>query len=210
MGLFNIDKNKILGTVFKTASSVLGTASRALGSAAKTATKVSKASAGIGKARPKAQPTVQPTARPVTPPPVAPARATETEPPIARPITPGSDRPIKPIAAEDLTPATSADIAMLMAEIEKLKAERDFLLQNQGNATPFGAAAVSANPDTFEKQMAVKAAIDNARAANPDADPEEVRLLAIDSANYPAEDEAAGYPDNYEELRELTPGPIPY
>lgn len=198
MGLFNFDKNKILGTVFKAASNVLSTASRALGSAAKTASKVSKTAASIGKAAP----TVQPTVKPVAP---APVKLTEAEPPVGKPITPGSDRPIPPIMPEPIAP----DLAALQAEIEKLKAERDFLLQHQADSKPFGAAAISSNADTFEDQMAVKAAIDAKHAANPDADEKETRLQAIDEYYYP-EDEGAGTPDSAGELNNLAPGPNPF
>ena len=201
MGLFNFDKNKILGTVFQAASNVLSATSRALGSAAKTASKVSKTASSIGKAAP----TFQPTVKPVAPAPVAPVQVTEAEPPIGKPIAPGSDKPIQPIMPEPIAP----DLAALQAEIEKLKAERDFLLQHQAESKPFGAAAISSNADTFEDQMAVKAAIDAKRAANPDADEKETRLQAIDEYYYP-EDEGAGTPDSAGELNNLTPGPNPF
>lgn len=201
MGLFNFDKNKILGTVFQSASNVLSATSRALGSAAKTFSKVSKTASSIGKAAP----IVQPTVKPVAPAPVAPVQVTEAEPPIGKPIAPGSDKPIQPIMPEPIAP----DLAALQAEIEKLKAERDFLLQHQAESKPFGAAAISSNADTFEDQMAVKAAIDAKRAANPDADEKETRLQAIDEYYYP-EDEGAGTPDSAGELNNLTPGPNPF
>lgn len=208
MGLFNFDKNKILGTVFQAASNVFSATSRALGSAAKTVSKVSKTVSKVSKTASsigKAAPIVQPTVKPVAPAPVAPVQVTEAEPPIGKPIAPGSDKPIQPIMPEPIAP----DLAALQAEIEKLKAERDFLLQHQADSKPFGAAAISPNADTFEDQMAVKAAIDAKRAANPDADEKETRLQAIDEYYYP-EDEGAGTPDSAGELNNLTPGPNPF
>lgn len=204
MGLFNFDKNKILGAVFKTASNVLNTASRALGSAAKTAKKVSTASSNIGK-----DPVVQPTAKPAAKP-VAPVQVTEGEPDIGKPIAPGSSKPMAPVAPEPLT-ADAGTIAKLMAEIEKLKKERDFLLQAQQakDSKPFGAASVSANAASFEQQMDVAAAIDSKRAANPQGDDKELRQQAIDEYYYP-EDEAEGYPDDIDELAGIEPGPIPF
>lgn len=204
MGLFNFDKNKILGAVFKTASNVLNTASRALGSAAKTAKKVSTASSNIGK-----DPVVQPTAKPAAKP-VAPVQVTEGEPDIGKPIAPGSSKPMAPVAPEPLT-ADAGTIAKLMAEIEKLKKERDFLLQAQQakDSKPFGAASVSANAASFEQQMDVAAAIDSKRAANPEGDDKELRQQAIDEYYYP-EDEAEGNPDYIDELAGIEPGPIPF
>ena len=204
MGLFNFDKNKILGAVFQTASNVLNTASRAFGSAAKTAKKVSTASSNIGKT-----PIVQPTAKPVAPAPVAPIQVTEGEPDLGKPISPGSSKPMAPVAPEPLT-ADAGTIAKLMAEIEKLKKERDFLLQaQQANSKPFGAASVSANAASFEQQMDVAAAIDSKRAANPQGDDKELRQQAIDEYYYP-EDEEGGYPDDIDELAGIEPGPIPF
>lgn len=205
MGLFNIDKNKILGAVFQTASNVLNTASRALGSAAKTAKKVSTASSNIGKT-----PVVQPTAKPAAPAPVAPVQVTEGEPDLGKPIAPGSSKPMAPVAPEPLT-ADAGTIAKLMAEIEKLKKERDFLLQAQQakDSKPFGAANVSSNASSFEQQMDVAAAIDSKRAANPQGDDKELRQQAIDEYYYP-EDEAEGYPDDIDELAGIEPGPIPF
>lgn len=205
MGLFNFDKNKILGAVFQTASNVLNTASRALGSAAKTAKKVSTASSNIGKT-----PVVQPTAKPAAPAPVAPVQVTEGEPDLGKPIAPGSSKPMAPVAPEPLT-ADAGTIAKLMAEIEKLKKERDFLLQAQQakDSKPFGAANVSSNASSFEQQMDVAAAIDSKRAANPQGDDKELRQQAIDEYYYP-EDEAEGYPDDIDELAGIEPGPIPF
>ena len=205
MGLFNFDKNKILGAVFQTASNVLSTASRALGSAAKTAKKVSEASSNIGKA-----PVVQPTAKPVAPAPVAPIQVTEGEPDLGKPIAPGSSKPMAPVAPEPLT-ADAGTIAKLMAEIEKLKTERDFLLQAQQakDSKPFGAADISSNASTFEKQMDIKAAIDAKRASDVEGDDKELRQQAIDEYYYP-EDESYGSPDDSEELAGLKPGPIPF
>jgi len=207
MGLFNFDKNKILGAVFQTASNVLNTASRALGSAAKTAKKVSAASSNIGKT-PIVQPTA--TAKPAAPAPVAPIQVTEGEPDIGKPIAPGSSKPMAPVAPEPLT-ADAGTIAKLMAEIEKLKKERDFLLQAQQakDSKPFGAANVSANAASFEQQMDVAAAIDSKRAANPEGDDKELRQQAIDEYYYP-EDEEGGYPDDIDELAGIEPGPIPF
>lgn len=200
MGLFNFDRNKILGAVFQAASNVFNTASRALGSAAKTAKKVSAASSNIGKT-----PIVQPTAKPV-----APIQVTEGEPDVGKPIDPGSSKPMAPVAPEPLT-ADSGTIAKLMAEIEKLKKERDFLLQAQQakDSKPFGAASVSANAASFEQQMDVAAAIDSKRAANPQGDDKELRQQAIDEYYYP-EDEEGGYPDDIDELAGIEPGPIPF
>lgn len=205
MGLFNFDRNKILGAVFQAASNVLNTASRALGSAAKTAKKVSAASSNIGKT-----PIVQPTAKPVAPAPVAPIQVTEGEPDVGKPIAPGSSKPMAPVAPEPLT-ADAGTIAKLMAEIEKLKKERDFLLQAQQakDSKPFGAASVSANAASFEQQMDVAAAIDSKRAANPQGDDKELRQQAIDEYYYP-EDEEGGYPDDIDELAGIEPGPIPF
>lgn len=205
MGLFNFDKNKILGAVFQTASNVLNTASRALGSAAKTAKKVSTASSNIGK-----NPVVQPTAKPAAPAPVAPVQVTEGEPDLGKPIAPGSSKPMAPVAPEPLT-ADAGTIAKLMAEIEKLKKERDFLLQAQQakDSKPFGAANVSSNASSFEQQMDVAAAIDSKRAANPEGDDKELRQQAIDEYYYP-EDEEGGYPDDIDELAGIEPGPIPF
>lgn len=205
MGLFNFDKNKILGAVFQTASNVLNTASRALGSAAKTAKKVSTASSNIGK-----NPVVQPTAKPAAPAPVAPVQVTEGEPDLGKPIAPGSSKPMAPVAPEPLT-ADAGTIAKLMAEIEKLKEERDFLLQAQQakDSKPFGAADISGNASTFEKQMDIKAAIDAKRASDVEGDDKELRQQAIDEYYYP-EDESYGAPDDSEELAGLKPGPIPF
>ena len=207
MGLFNFDKNKILGAVFQTASNVLNTASRALGSAAKTAKKVSTASSNIGKT-----PIVQPTAsaKPAAPAPVAPVQVTEGEPDLGKPIAPGSSKPMAPVAPEPLT-ADAGTIAKLMAEIEKLKKERDFLLQAQQakDSKPFGAAGVSSNAASFEQQLEVAAAIDAERASNPEGDEKELRQRAIDKLYYP-EDEGQGMPDDADELAGLEPGPIPF
>lgn len=202
MGLFNFDNNAILGTVFKAASNVLSTASRALGSAARTSARASKAASSIGKSRPSDPMPSTPSAS--IPAPVKPVQ-TSIEPPVVKPIAPDSDRPAPTIMPEPMAP----DLAALQAEIEKLKAERDFLLQHQADSKPFGAAAISPNADTFEDQMAVKAAIDAKRAANPDADEKETRLQAIDEYYYP-EDEGAGTPDSAGELNNLTPGPNPF
>ena len=97
-----------------------------------------------------------------------------------------------------------------MAEIEKLKNERDFLLQaQQKNSKPFGAADISSNAATFEKQMDIKAAIDAKRASDAEGDDKELRQQAIDNYYYP-EDEMAGAPDDSDELADLKPGPIPF
>lgn len=211
MGLFNFDKNAILGTVFKAASNVLSTASRALGSAARTSARASKAASSIGKSRPSAPAGSMPsTPSPAPVKPVAPIQTTNIEPPVGRPIAPDSDRPVAPILPDTITP-DAATLGKLMAEIEKLKKERDFLLQAQQTKDnkPFGAAGVSSNAASFEAQMDVAAAIDNKRAANPDADEKELRQQAIDEYYYP-EDEDQGLPDDYEELAGLEPGPIPF
>lgn len=208
MGLFNFDKNAILGTVFKAASSVLGTASRALGAAASASARATKTAAAMGRqSRPNVKTTYQPT--PPPPPAVAPAQA-EGAPDLGRPMMPGSDKPTPPIMPEPLTP-DAGELAKLRAEIEQLKSQRDFLLQSQQakDSKPFGAAAISASPDTFQQQMDIKAAIDNKRAANPGADDKETRLQAIDEYYYP-EDEGAGAPDLAGELEQLEPGPNPF
>ena len=97
-----------------------------------------------------------------------------------------------------------------MAEIEKLKKERDFLLQaQQKDSKPFGAADISSNASTFEKQMDIKAAIDAKRASDAEGDAKELRQQAIDNYYYP-EDESYGTPDDSEELAGLKPGPIPF
>lgn len=207
MGLFNFDKNKILGTVFKAASNVLSTASRALGSAARTSAKASKAASSIGKSRPSVPAGSMPSAS--VPAPVKPVQ-TSIEPPIVKPIAPDSDRPVKPIIPETITP-DAATIGKLMEEIEKLKRERDFLLQAQQtkDSKPFGAAGVSSDAAAFEQQMDVAAAIDAKRAANPEGDEKELRQQAIDEYYYP-EDEGEGFPDDIDELAGLEPGPIPF
>ena len=210
MGLFNFDKNAILGTVFKAASNVFSTASRALGTAARTTARASKAVSSIGKSRPSAPAGSMPsTPSASVPAPVKPVQ-TSIEPPIVKPISPDSDRPATTIMPETITP-DAATLGKLMAEIEKLKKERDFLLQAQQTKDnkPFGAAGVSSNAASFEAQMDVAAAIDNKRAANPDADEKELRQQAIDEYYYP-EDEDQGLPDDYEELAGLEPGPIPF
>ena len=210
MGLFNFDKNAILGTVFRAASNVLSTASRAFGSAAKTSARASKAASSIGKSRP----TVPAGSMPSTPSASVPAPVkpvqTSIEPPIVKPIAPDSDRPVKPIMPETITP-DAATIGKLMEEIEKLKKERDFLLQAQQtkDSKPFGAAGVSSDAAAFEQQMDVAAAIDAKRAANPEGDEKELRQQAIDEYYYP-EDEGEGVPDDYDELAGLEPGPIPF
>lgn len=208
MGLFNFDKNKILGTVFKAASSVLGTASRALGAAASASARVTKTAAAMGK---QSRPTVQTTATAKPAPPVKPVQTTETEPALGKPIIPGSDKPAPPIMPEPLAGDTAAELAKLREEIEKLKSQRDFLLQAQQTKDnkPFGAAAISSDADTFQQQMDIKAAIDDKRAANPGADDKETRLQAIDEYYY-AEDEGAGAPDLAGELDMLEPGPNPF
>ena len=200
MGLFNFDKNAILGTVFKAASSVLSTASRALGSAARTSARASKVASSIGKSRPSA----------AVPAPVKPVQTSGIEPPIVKPIAPDSDRPVATIMPETITP-DAATIGKLMAEIEKLKKERDFLLQAQQTKDnkPFGAAGVSSDAAAFEQQMDVAAAIDAKRAANPEGDEKELRQQAIDEYYYP-EDEGEGFPDDSDELAGLEPGPIPF
>lgn len=209
MGLFNFDKNAILGTVFKAASNVLSTASRALGSAARTSARASKAASSIGKSRPYVQTGSTPSAS--VPAPVKPVQTSGIEPPIVKPISPTSDRPAPAIIPETITP-DAASIKQLMAEIEKLKRERDFLLQQNQQpkeSKPFGAASVSSDASTFEQQMDVAAAIDAKRAANPEGDEKELRQQAIDEYYYP-EDEAEGFPDDVDELAGLEPGPIPF
>ena len=168
MGLFNFDKNAILGTVFKAASNVLSTASRALGSAARTSARASKVASSIGKSRPSVPTGSIPTPSPAPVKPVAPIQTTNIEPPVGRPIAPDSDRPVAPILPDTITP-DAATLGKLMAEIEKLKKERDFLLQAQQTKDnkPFGAAGVSSDAASFEQQMDVAAAIDAKRAANP-------------------------------------------
>lgn len=210
MGLFNFDKNAILGTVFKAASNVLSTASRALGSAARTSARASKAASSIGKSRPSAPAGSMPsTPSAAVPAPVKPIQTTGIEPPVVRPIAPDSDRHAPTIMPEPITP-DAATIGKLMAEIEKLKKERDFLLQaQQKDSKPFGAAGVSNNAASFEQQMDVAAAIDAKRAANPESDEKELRQQAIDEYYYP-EDEQDGLPDDYDELAGLEPGPIPF
>lgn len=210
MGLFNFDKNAILGTVFKAASNVLSTASRALGSAARTSARASKAASSIGKSRPSVPAGSMPsTPSAAVPAPVKPIQTTGIEPPVVRPIAPDSDRPAPTIIPETITP-DAATIGKLMAEIEKLKKERDFLLQaQQKDSKPFGAAGVSNNAASFEQQMDVAAAIDAKRAANPESDEKELRQQAIDEYYYP-EDEQDGLPDDYDELAGLEPGPIPF
>lgn len=206
MGLFNFDKNAILGTVFKAASNVLSTASRALGSAARTSARASKVASSIGKSRPSAPAGSMPSAS--VPAPVKPVQ-TSIEPPIVKPISADSDRPAPAIMPETITP-DAATIGKLMAEIEKLKKERDFLLQaQQTKDKPFGAAGVSSDAAAFEQQMDVAAAIDAKRAANPSGDEKELRQQAIDEYYYP-EDEGEGVPDDYDELAGLEPGPIPF
>ena len=210
MGLFNFDKNAILGKVFNAASNVLSTASRALGSAARTSARASRAASSIGKSRPSMPTGSIPTPSPAPVKPVAPIQTTNIEPPVGRPIAPDSDRPVAPILPETITP-DAATIGKLMAEIEKLKKERDFLLQAQQSkdSKPFGAAGVSNNAASFEQQMDVAAAIDAKRAANPESDEKELRQQAIDEYYYP-EDEQDGLPDDYDELAGLEPGPIPF
>ena len=210
MALFNFDKNAILGTVFKAASNVLSTASRALGSAARTSARASKAASSIGKSRPSAPAGSMPsTPSAAVPAPVKPIQVTGIEPPVVRPIAPDSDRPAQTIMPETITP-DAATIGKLMAEIERLKKERDFLLQaQQKESKPFGAAGVSSDAASFEQQMDVAAAIDAKRAANPEGDEKELRQQAIDEYYYP-EDEGEGVPDDYDELAGLEPGPIPF
>lgn len=211
MALFNFDKNAILGTVFKAASNVLSTANRALGSAARISARASKAASSIGKSRPYV-PTGSTPSTPSSsvPAPVKPVQTSGIEPPIVKPIAPDNDRPATTIMPEPITP-DAATIGQLMAEIEKLKKERDFLLQAQQSkdSKPFGAAGVSSNAAAFEQQMDVAAAIDAKRAANPEGDEMELRQQAIDEYYYP-EDEGEGVPDDYDELAGLEPGPIPF
>lgn len=211
MALFNFDKNAILGTIFKAASNVLSTASRALGSAARTSARASKAASSIGKSRPYV-PTGSTPSTPSSsvPAPVKPVQTSGIEPPVVKPISPTSDRPAPAIMPDTITP-DAATIGQLMAEIEKLKKERDFLLQAQQakDNKPFGAAGVSSNAAAFEQQMDVAAAIDANRAANPSGDEKELRQQAIDEYYYP-EDEGEGVPDDYDELAGLEPGPIPF
>ena len=209
MGLFNFDKNAILGTVFRAASNVLSTASKALGSAARTSARASKAASSIGKSRPSAPAGSMPsTPSAAVPAPVKPVQ-TNIEPPVVKPIAPDSDRHAPAIMPETITP-DSATIGKLMAEIEKLKKERDFLLQaQQKDSKPFGAAGVSSNAASFEQQMEVAAAIDAERASNPEGDEKELRQKAIDKLYYP-EDEGEGVPDDADELAGLEPGPIPF
>ncbi len=209
MGLFNFDKNKILGGVFGAVSNVFGAASRALSSTARQAAKVSRSAQSLGKAQtstPSPAPTA--TAKPTAP--IAPVQVSEGEPAIGAAMVPGSDKPTAPIAPEPLAP-DAGTIAKLMAEIEKLKKERDFLLQAQQakDSKPFGAASVSSDASTFEQQMDVAAAIDAKRAANPEGDEKELRQQAIDEYYYP-EDEGDGVPDDAAELAGLEPGPIPF
>lgn len=210
MGLFNFDKNAILGKVFGAASNVLSTASGALGSAARTSARASRAASSIGKSRPSMPTGSIPTPSPAPVKPVAPIQTTNIEPPVGRPIAPDSDRPVAPILPDTITP-DAATIGKLMAEIEKLKKERDFLLQAQQTKDnkPFGAAGVSSDASAFEAQLDVAAAIDAKRAANPEGDEKELRQQAIDEYYYP-EDEEFGYPDDYNELSGLEPGPIPF
>lgn len=210
MALFNFDKNAILGTVFKAASNVLSTASRALGSAARTSARASKAASSIGKSRPYV-PTGSAPSTPSSsvPAPVKPVQTSGIEPPVVKPIAPDSDRPAPAIMPEPITP-DAATLGKLMAEIEKLKKERDFLLQaQQKDSKPFGAAGVSSNAASFEQQMEVAAAIDAERASNPEGDEKELRQKAIDKLYYP-EDEGEGIPDDADELAGLEPGPIPF
>lgn len=212
MGLFNFDKNAILGKVFSAASNVLSTASRALGSAARTSARASKAASSIGKSRPSTPAGSMPTSTPSAsiPAPVKPVQTSGIEPPVVKPISPNSDRPAPAIMPDTITP-DAATLKALMAEIEKLKKERDFLLQAQQakDNKPFGAAGVSSDASSFEQQMDVAAAIDAKRAANPEGDEKELRQQAIDEYYYP-EDEGEGFPDDYDELSGLEPGPIPF
>ena len=210
MGLFNFDKNAILGTVFKAASNVLSTASRALGSAARTSARASKVASSIGKSRPSAPAGSMPsTPSASVPAPVKPVQTSGIEPPVVKPISADSDRPAPTIMPETITP-DAAMIGKLMAEIEKLKKERDFLLQaQQKDSKPFGAAGVSSDASAFEQQMDVAAAIDAKRADNPEGDEKELRQQAIDEYYYP-EDEGEGFPDDIDELAGLEPGPIPF
>lgn len=210
MGLFNFDKNALLSKAFGAASKVFSTASRALGSAARTSARASKAASSIGKSRPSVPTGSMPsTPSAAVPAPVKPVQTSGIEPPIVKPIAPDSDRPAPTIMPETITP-DAATIAKLMAEIEKLKSERDFLLQaQQKDSKPFGAAGVSSDASAFEQQMDVAAAIDAKRAANPEGDKKELRQQAIDEYYYP-EDEGEGFPDDYDELAGLEPGPIPF
>lgn len=208
MGLFNFDKNKILGGVFGAVSNVFGAASRALSSTARQAAKVSRSAQSLGKAPQTSAPSPAPTATAKPTAPIAPVKVSEGEPAIGTAMVPGSDKPVAPIAPEPMT-ADAGAIAKLMAEIEKLKKERDFLLQAQKDSKPFGAASVSSDAATFEQQMDVAAAIDAKRAANPEGDEKELRQQAIDEYYYP-EDEGDGVPDNAAELAGLEPGPIPF
>lgn len=210
MGLFNFDKNKILGGVFGAVSNVFGAASKALSSTARQAAKVSRSAQSLGKAPQTSTPSPAPTATAKPTAPIAPAQVSEGEPAIGAAMVPGSDKPTAPIAPEPLAP-DAGTIAKLMAEIEKLKKERDFLLQAQQakDSKPFGAASVSSDASTFEQQMDVAAAIDAKRAANPEGDEKELRQQAIDEYYYP-EDEGDGVPDDAAELAGLEPGPIPF
>lgn len=206
MGLFNFDKNKILGGVFGAVSNVFGAASRALSSTARQAAKVSRSAQSLGKAPQTSAPSPS-SSKPVAP--VAPVQVTPAEPELGKQIVPGSDKPTAPIVPEPLT-ADAGTIAKLMAEIEKLKKERDFLLQaQQKDSKPFGAADISSSASTFEKQMDIKAAIDAKRASDAEGDAKELRQQAIDNYYYP-EDESYGTPDDSEELAGLKPGPIPF
>ena len=210
MGLFNFDKNALLGKAFSAASKVFSTASRALGSAARTSARASKAASSIGKSRPSVPTGSMPsTPSASVPAPVKPVQQTGIEPPVVKPIAPDSDRPAPAIMPESITP-DAATIGKLMEEIEKLKKERDFLLQaQQKDSKPFGAAGVSSNAASFEQQMEVAAAIDAERASNPEGDEKELRQRAIDKLYYP-EDEGQGIPDDADELAGLEPGPIPF
>ena len=210
MGLFNFDTNKILGGVFGAVSNVFGAASRALSSTARQAAKVSRSAQSFGKGPQTSTPSPAQTATAKPTAPIAPAQVSEGEPAIGAAMVPGSDKPTAPIAPEPLAP-DAGTIAQLMAEIEKLKKERDFLLQAQQakDSKPFGAADISSNASTFEKQMDIKAAIDAKRASDAKGDAKELRQQAIDNYYYP-EDESYGTPDDSEELAELKPGPIPF
>lgn len=210
MGLFNFDKNKILGGVFGAVSNVFGAASKALSSTARQAAKVSRSAQSLGKAPQTSTPSPAQTATAKPTAPIAPAQVSEGEPAIGAAMVPGSDKPTAPIAPDPLAP-DAGTIAQLMAEIEKLKKERDFLLQAQQakDSKPFGAADISGNASTFEKQMDIKAAIDAKRASDVEGDDKELRQQAIDEYYYP-EDESYGAPDDSEELAGLKPGPIPF
>ena len=165
----------------------------------------------IGKSRPSAPAGSMPsTPSSSVPAPVKPVQTSGIEPPVVKPISPTSDRPAPAIMPDTITP-DAATIGQLMAEIEKLKKERDFLLQAQQakDNKPFGAAGVSSNAAAFEQQMDIAAAIDAKRAANPSGDDKELRQQAIDEHYYP-EDEGEGVPDDYDELAGLEPGPIPF